>query len=68
MNQMVQWLTPKDEEGKVEEPKAKYIKRTNIRINFEQRELKTEEDVEFYLEALKEAYMERIHQNLKITL
>lgn len=68
MNQMVQWLTPKDEEGKVEEPKAKYIKRTNIRVNFEQRELKTEEDVESYLEALKEAYMERINQNLKITL
>ena len=68
MNKMVDWLAPKDQEGEIEEPKAKYIKRTNIRVNFEQRELKTEEDVESYLEALKEAYMERINQNLKITL
>ena len=68
MNKMVDWLAPKDQEGEIEEPKAKYIKRTNIRINFEQRELKTEEDVAAYLEVLKKAYMERINQNLKITL
>ncbi len=68
MNKMAQWLAPKDEDGKAKEPKAKYIKRSNIHIDFSKRELKTEDDVEAYLEALKEAYLERINQNLKITL
>ena len=68
MNKMVQWLTPKGDDGKAKEPKAKYIKRSNIHIDFNKRELKTEEDVEAYLYALKEAYLERINQNLKITL
>jgi hypothetical protein len=68
MNKMAQWLAPKDDDGTAEEPKAKYIKRNNIHIDFNKRELKTEEDVEAYLDALKVAYLERIHQNLKITL
>lgn len=68
MNLMVRWLTPKTEEGKPEYKTAKYIKRSNIHIDFNKRELKTEEDVEDYIEALKEAYLERINQNLKITL
>jgi hypothetical protein len=68
LNKMVELLTPKDENGKVHEPKAKYIKRSSIYVNFNKSDLTTEEDVEAYLEALKEAYLERIHQNLKITL
>ncbi|MEM0519586.1 BREX system P-loop protein BrxC [Aequorivita flava] len=68
MNKMAQWLAPKGDDGKAKEPKAKYIKRSNIHIDFNKRELQTEEDVEAYLDALKEAYMERINQNLKITL
>ena len=68
MNKMAQWLAPKGDDGKAKEPKAKYIKRSNIRIDFNKRELKTEEDVDAYIEALKEAYLERINQNLKITL
>ena len=45
-----------------------YIKKSNIRVQFDKHELTNEEDVEAYLEALKEAYLNRIQQNLKITL
>jgi uncharacterized protein YnzC (UPF0291/DUF896 family) len=37
-------------------------------VPFVMHELSNEEDVEEYIEALKEAYLERIKQNLKITL
>jgi predicted transcriptional regulator len=68
LNLMMQLLAPKAEDGKVSEPQAKYIKRSSIRVDFDKRDLTTEEDVETYLEALKEAYLERIKQNLRITL
>ena len=61
-------LTPKTEDGKVAEPTAKYIKNTSIHVKFNKRELTSEDEVEAYVEALKKAYLERIHQNLKITL
>jgi hypothetical protein len=68
MNLMALWLTPKTEEGKTEYKTAKYIKKSNIRVDFVKHELTNEEDVEAYVEALKKAYLERIRQNLKITL
>lgn len=68
LNLMASLLAPKAEDGKVAEPQAKYIKRSSIRVNFDKRDLTTEEDVEAYMEALKEAYLERIKQNLRITL
>lgn len=68
LNRMAKFLAPKDETGKAEEPKAKYIKKTSIRVAYPKRELTSEEDVIAYTEALKEAYLERIKQNLKITL
>jgi len=68
LNLMMQLLAPKAEDGKVSEPQAKYIKRSSIRVDFNKRDLTTESDVEAYMEALKEAYLERIKQNLRITL
>lgn len=68
LNLMVKMLTPKTEDGKVAEPTAKYIKNTSIHVKFNKRELTSEDEVEAYVEALKKAYLERIHQNLKITL
>jgi hypothetical protein len=69
MNLMTIWLAPKPKSGsKVEEPRAKYIKKDSIHVQFMKHELTSEEDVEAYIEALKQAYLERIHQNLKITL
>ena len=68
MNLMSKWLAPKPESGKAEEPQAKYIKKSNIRVQFHKHQLTSKEDVDAYIEALKEAYLERIKQNLKITL
>src|SRR5690554_649797 len=68
LNLMAQLLAPKTESGQVAEPRAKYIKGTSIHVNFDKRDLTTKEDVEAYIEALKKAYLERINQNLKITL
>lgn len=68
LNLMMQLLAPKAEDGKVSEPQAKYIKKSSIRVEFGKRDLTTEAEVEAYMEALKEAYLERIKQNLRITL
>lgn len=68
LNLMLHLLAPKVEEGQVAEPKAKYIKKSSIHVNFDKHELTTEEDVLNYMEALKEAYLDRIHQNLRINL
>lgn len=68
LNHISKLLAPKDEEGKAAEPEAKYIKKSTIRIDYPKRELTSEEDVLAYTEALKEAYLKRINQNLKITL
>lgn len=72
MNLISKWLTPKTGEGDAskdyKKQPAKYIKKNSIHIQFVKHELTSEEDVETYIEALKEAYLERIHQNLKITL
>ncbi|TQO36589.1 hypothetical protein GQ41_1167 [Arenibacter algicola] len=68
LNLMMQLLAPKAVDGKVSEPQAKYIKKSSIRVDFDKRDLTTEADVEAYMEALKEAYLERIKQNLRITL
>lgn len=68
LNLMVELLTPKPSNGGASEPQAKYIKRSSIYVKFDKRDLTSEEDVEAYIEALKEAYLERIKQNLRITL
>ncbi|WP_271393758.1 BREX system P-loop protein BrxC [Aequorivita sinensis] len=68
LNHIAKLLAPKDESGKAKEPKAKYIKKTSIYVDYPNRELTSEEDVLEYTEALKKAYLERINQNLKITL
>lgn len=68
LNLMMQLIAPKAEDGKAAEPQAKYIKRSTIRVDFDKRDLTTEADVEAYIEALKDAYLERIKQNLRITL
>lgn len=71
LNLVLHLLSPKDavgEKGVEYKVKAKYIKKSSIHINFNKHELTTEEDVLNYMEALKEAYLERIHQNLRINL
>jgi hypothetical protein len=68
LNQMQSLLMVPDEEGKVKEPTTKYIRKGNIHVDFDKNELKTEDDVLEYIEALKEAYLKRIMENTRITL
>lgn len=68
LNLMAKWLVTKTHGNQVVEPKVRYISSKTIRVAFDKNELTTEDDVNNYLDALKEAYMERINQNLKITL
>jgi hypothetical protein len=68
LNVMASYLVKPKTEGKAAEPVTKYIRRSNVRIDFLKKELETEEDVLDYLEALKEAYLKRIKENIRITL
>jgi hypothetical protein len=58
----------KDEDDDAHEPKAKYQRKGNIPVFFDKKELQTEEDVLAYVEALKQAYLDRIKENIRITL
>ncbi len=66
LNKMAAWTTP-NEMG-ASEPQPQYVKSSNLRVNFDKHELKTESDVEEYVEAIKNAYLEQIKKNRKITL
>ncbi len=66
LNKMVALATPK--QSGVSEPPPQYVKSSNLRVAFEKQELKTESDVDEYVEALKSAYLEQIRKNRKITL
>ena len=54
--------------GGANEPPAQYIKRSNIRVQFEKSELKTEEDVDDYVETLRKCLKEHIKDNKRISL
>ena len=50
------------------DPKIHYIHKSNIKVEFEKKELQTELDVQEYVEALKEALIKQIKQNRRINL
>jgi hypothetical protein len=73
LNAMVALANPPKEdpgEGGKEaaEPKVHYIKRSNVKPVFPKSELKTEEEVDEYVEALKKALKEHIRNNRRIQL
>ncbi|MBM1105173.1 BREX system P-loop protein BrxC [Aurantibacter crassamenti] len=68
LNLMANMAAPKKEEGKAAEPVAKYMRRSQIHVDFDKNELVTEEDVNEYVEVLREAYLKRIKENIKINL
>tara|TARA_R110000764_G_scaffold119039_2_gene206620 strand:+ start:9578 stop:13060 length:3483 start_codon:yes stop_codon:yes gene_type:complete len=68
LNLMANLAAPKKEEGKVAEPIAKYIRRSQIHIDYDKNELVSEADVNDYVEALREAFLKRINENIKINL
>ncbi len=59
---------PNDGASVVAEPKVHYIKRSNVKPPFSKSELKTEEEVDEYVEALKLALKEHIRNNRRIQL
>ncbi|MDT0293534.1 BREX system P-loop protein BrxC [Mesonia ostreae] len=67
LNLMANMAAPK-EEGKAAEPVTKYIRRSQIHVDYEKNELVTEADVNEYVEALREAFLKRINDNTKINL
>lgn len=69
LNEMVRLANPVEESsGVVSEPKVHYVSKTIIKVDFPQSELKTAEDVEAYLAALRKAYLAEIANNKRITL
>ncbi|HAS39194.1 MAG TPA: BREX system P-loop protein BrxC [Microscillaceae bacterium] len=50
------------------EPAVQYVKRNRIGVTFAQNELRTEEDVDAYVEALREALKKEIQNNRRIQL
>ncbi|WP_341220515.1 BREX system P-loop protein BrxC [Polaribacter atrinae] len=68
LNLMANMAAPKKEEGKVAEPVAKYIRQSQIHVDYVKNELVSEEDVNDYVEALREAFLKRINENIKINL
>lgn len=66
LNRIQSLLTPK--EGVVNEPVVHYIKQSNIKVSFDKSELKSKEDVEEYIEALKAELLRQIKENRRITL
>ncbi|QFZ53329.1 BREX system P-loop protein BrxC [Oceanihabitans sp. IOP_32] len=68
LNLMATYLAKPQEDGKAAEPTTKYIRRSNVHIDFDKKELHTEADVLEYIEAVKEAYLKRIKDNIRITL
>jgi predicted transcriptional regulator len=50
------------------EPTPHYIRRTSIKVPFSKTELRTEEDVNDYVEVLKKALLEQINESRRISL
>lgn len=64
LNKLMQFAAPQ-ENG---EAKTEFIKQNNIDVEFNKKELESEEDVEAYAEATKEALLQHIRKNRKIIL
>ena len=45
-----------------------YINKNNVKVRFGKKELRTEQDVEEYVEAIKDAFLEQINKNRRINL
>ncbi|MDB4655544.1 BREX system P-loop protein BrxC [Flavobacteriales bacterium] len=70
LTEMMRLATPEDEgeDGDDDKPKVHYIKRSNVKAKFDKSELKTESDVDEYVESLRKALKEQIQNNRRIEL
>ena len=51
-----------------QKPRVVYVRRANVEVSFKKSTLETEQDVEEYVNILKQAYMKQIKENKRITL
>ena len=66
---MIRLSTPVDGgAGEVQEPIPHYIRRASINFDFDKTELRTEADVNEYVEALKKALLQQIKETRRISL
>jgi len=70
LNEMIRLATPAETntEGVVYEPIVHYISKAIVKPKYDKSELKTENDVDEYIEALRIAYKEQIKNNKRISL
>ena len=68
LNYIQDLKTADEKAGEVSEPKVEYINRANIQVVFEKSELRSEAEVEEYVEALKKELLRQIKENRRITL
>ena len=70
LNEMIRLTTPIPAGGgdEVNEPTPHYIRKTSIKVDFSKTELRTEEDVNEYIEALRKSLLEQIKQTRRISL
>lgn len=63
----IQQLQPRTN-GNTQEPAVQYIRRTNVKVNYPRTELKTEQDVDEYIQKYREELIRHIRENRRITL
>ena len=68
LTRLMELAAPKPKKGEAEEPKVQYIKRSQVSVAFAKSELRTEDDVEAYVEALGNELKEQIRKNRRIVL
>lgn len=68
LNQMIRLAAPVEEDGIANEPKVVYIKRNDVKAKLSKTELRTESDVDEYVESLRVALKEQINNNRRIQL
>ena len=69
LNEMIRLSTPVDDgSGQFLEPTPHYIRSASIKVNFKKTELRTEDDVNEYVEAFKKALLEQIKETRRISL
>jgi hypothetical protein len=65
---MMRLSTPVDTGGDVADLTPHYIRRASIKVDFAKTELRTEADVNEYVDALKKALLEQINETRRISL
>jgi hypothetical protein len=69
LNEMIRLVAPPPSSGgEVNEPKPHYIRGTSVKANYSKTELRTEADVDEYVEALRKSLKEQIKNNRRISL